>query len=63
MASSETSSISRVIDSSLRSIPELQNIWRLYSQIGSVLGSCAAMRLTRGLTVKATSTRSSTDAS
>ena len=63
MASSDTSSISRAIDSSFRSIPELQNICRLYSQIGSVLGSCAAMRLTRGLTVKATSTRSSTDAS
>ena len=30
--------ISRWIDSSLRSMPELQNIWRLYSQIGSVLG-------------------------
>ena len=31
---------------------ELQKICLKYSQIGSVLGSCAAIRLTRGLTVK-----------
>src|SRR3979409_2152804 len=62
-ASSVTSSVNDANDSLLKSTPELQKICLKYSQIGSVLGSCAAMRLTRGLTVKATSTCSSTGAS
>ena len=62
-ASSTTSSDSDANDSLLRSTPELQNTCLKYSQIGSVLGSCAAIRRTRGLTVKATSTCSSTEAS
>ena len=62
-ASSTTSSVSDANDSLLKSTPELQKICLKYSQIGSVLGSCAAMRRTRGLTVKATSTCSSTEAS
>src|ERR1700680_1317495 len=61
--SSVTSSVSDANDSLLRSTPELQNTCLKYSQTGSVLGSCAAMRLIRGLTVKATSTCSSTEAS
>src|ERR1700689_4157325 len=62
-ASSVTSSVSDAKDSLSRSTPELQNTCLKYSQTGSVLGSCAAMRLMRGLTVKATSTCSSTEAS
>ena len=62
-ASSVTSSVSVANDSSSKSTPELQNTCLKYSQSGSVLGSCAAMRRTRGLTVKATSTCSSTEAS
>src|ERR1700687_2297898 len=62
-ASRVTSSVSDANDSLLRSTPELQKTCLKYSQTGSVLGSCAAMRLTRGLTVKATSTCSSTEAS
>src|SRR6266849_1729912 len=62
-ASSTTSLDSDANDSLLRSTPELQNICLKYSQSGSALGSCAAIRLTRGLTVKATSTCSSTEAS
>ena len=45
--------------SSGRSTPEPQKIWRKYSDIGRVWGSCAAMRRTLGLTVKVTSTISS----
>ena len=41
--------------SSGRSAPEPQKIWRMYSARGSESGSCAAMRRTRGLTVKVTS--------
>src|ERR1700738_2903228 len=62
-ASSVTSSVSDSNDSLLRSTPQLQNTCLKYSHSGSVFGSCAAMRLTRGLTVKATSTCSSTEAS
>ena len=62
-ASSVTSSVNAVNDSLLKSTPELQKICLKYSQIGNVLGSCAAIRRTRGLTVKATSTCSSTEAS
>ena len=62
-ASSTTSLESAANDSSSKSTPELQNTCLKYSQSGSVLGSCAAMRRTRGLTVKATSTCSSTEAS
>ena len=62
-ASSTTSLDSAANDSSLKSTPELQNTCLKYSQSGSVFGSCAAMRRTRGLTVKATSTCSSTEAS
>src|SRR5437868_11164889 len=61
--SSVTSSVSDAKDSLLRSTPELQKTCLKYSQTGSVFGSCAAMRLVRGLTVNATSTCSSTDAS
>jgi len=61
--SSVTSSVSDAKDSLLRSTPELQNTCLKYSHTGSVFGSCAAIRLTRGLTVKATSTCSSTEAS
>ncbi len=61
--SSVTSSVSDAKDSLLRSTPELQNTCLKYSQTGSEFGSCAAMRLIRGLTVKATSTCSSTEAS
>src|SRR5437588_7880032 len=61
--SSVTSSVSEANDSLLRSTPELQNTCLKYSQTGSELGSCAAMRRIRGLTVNATSTCSSTDAS
>ena len=45
--------------SSGRSMPELQKIWRKYSQIGSAPGSCAAILRTRGVTVNTTSTISS----
>src|SRR6266567_4476700 len=62
-ASSVTSSVNDSKDSLLRSTPELQNTCLKYSQSGSVFGSCAAMRRIRGLTVNATSTCSSTDAS
>ena len=62
-ASSVTSSVSDANDSSSKSTPELQNICLKYSQSGSEFGSCAAIRRTRGLTVKATSTCSSTEAS
>src|SRR5216683_2277879 len=62
-ASSTTSLESDANDSSSKSTPELQKICLKYSQIGSVFGSCAAIRRTRGLTVKATSTCSSTEAS
>ena len=61
--SSVTSLVSDANDSLSKSTPELQNTCLKYSQTGSVLGSCAAMRRTRGLTVKATSTCSSTEAS
>src|SRR3954451_10296927 len=62
-ASSVTSSVSAPNDSMFKSTPELQNTCLKYSQSGSVAGSCAAIRLTFGLTVKATSTCSSTEAS
>src|SRR5712691_11252720 len=62
-ASSTTSSVSAANDSLLKSTPELQKTCLKYSQIGSVWGSCAAICRTRGLTVKATSTCSSTEAS
>jgi len=61
--SSVTSSVSDANDSLLRSTPELQNTCLKYSQTGNVFGSWAAMRRIRGLTVNATSTCSSTDAS
>src|ERR1700732_5092657 len=63
IASNTTSLDSDANDSLSRSTPELQKICLKYSQSGSALGSCAAIRLTRGLTVKATSTCSSTEAS
>ncbi len=62
-ASSVTSSVSDSNVSRSRSTPELQNTCLKYSHSGSVLGSWAAIRRTRGLTVKATSTCSSTEAS
>src|SRR3984885_12295322 len=62
-ASSVTSSLSDAKDSLSKSTPELQNTCLKYSHSGSEFGSCAAIRLTRGLTVKATSTCSSTEAS
>src|ERR1700691_3363497 len=42
--------------SSGNSLLELQKIWRMYSAKGSESGSCAAMRRSRGVTVKVTST-------
>src|ERR1700678_3138896 len=62
-ASSVTSSVSEAKLSLLRSTPELQNTCLKYSQSGSESGSCAAIRRTPALTVKATSTCSSTEAS
>src|ERR1700760_5141058 len=62
-ASNVTSSVSDSNSSSFRSTPELQKTCLKYSQSGSPLGSCAAIRLIWGLTVKATSTCSSTEAS
>jgi hypothetical protein len=40
-------------------MPELQYIWRTYSQAGRLCGSWAPILRTRGLTVKETSTISS----
>ncbi len=62
-ASSVTSSVNEAKDSLSRSTPELQNTCLKYSHKGNEFGSCAAMCLIRGLTVKATSTCSSTEAS
>ena len=59
MSSSVTSSIAVVKASSRRSMPELQKIWRQYSTGDRSLGECAAMRRVRDVTVKVTSTISS----
>ena len=40
-------------------MPELQKICRIVFRSGQLSGSCAAIRRTRGLTVKVTSTISS----
>ncbi|MGY4432058.1 hypothetical protein ACVWWO_004535 [Bradyrhizobium sp. F1.13.1] len=56
IVSSVTSLASVANDSLLKSTPELQNTCLKYSHTGSVSGSCAAMRRTRELTVKETST-------
>src|SRR5260221_708424 len=65
--SSTASSVILSIDASKvsigRSTPEPKKIWRAYSKNGSSCGLCAAMRLTRGLTVNVTSTISSSVAS
>ena len=62
-ASSITSWVSVANASLSKSTPELQKTCLKYSQIGSEFGSCAAMRRSLGLTVKATSTCSSTEGS
>jgi hypothetical protein len=59
ISSSVISSTIRSKASSGRSMPELQNIWRQYSEGGSRFGSCAAIERTRELTVNVTSTISS----
>ena len=51
----ERSAADRALDVVGEVAPEPQKIWRMYSAWVSESGSCAAIRRTRGLTVKVTS--------